>query len=247
MNKLERNAQLRLLWKRCSRPAATESDWRQLYEFVRDELSACNAPELNGIPDDRAACIDEYFNQKVFLAMRPDLRGPDHCGALVVFFRRYLRDRLDGLKRLVPPPEEASEGGALEETRGANEFVDLDQVLREGCGKSVEQIARSAEEFLSVLKADKEWAWLMLRHNYFSDADARVPLIHLAARHHIPSYHYRAAQLGINHSLEQGVEHFRGTIIGRWLEDVLGRQISVADIDCIEAALQILGFQALAG
>ena len=226
MSEQDRDAQLRLLWVRCSGPHATTTDWTQLYQLVRLVLINCHAPELGAWPEERSTAIDEYFNQKIFLAMRPGLRGPDHCGALVVFFRRYLRDFIDGRKRTEAFSADAdADADTAEENpsgdSGSNHFVDLDEILRYGAGRTAEQIALSAENFLSRLRTEKKWAWQMLRYSYFPDPSHRVPLATLAATYQIPSYHYRAGQLGINHKPDQGMGQAYGKVRRRNHEDPL--------------------------
>ena len=237
---LDRDSELRALWSTCAGGQATEADWTALYKLVRDVLSHCNAPELARRQEGRATLIDEYFNQKVFLPMRPDLRGPDHCGALVVFFRRYLRD---GSGLPLPPPPPPGPGGPDEPDLGG--FTDLDQMLREECGTTAADVSKSAQAFLTSLRTEQQWAWLLLRHGFCPDTDERTPLVQLARAHQIPAYHHRAGKLGINHQWDAGLDSFKGTMLGQWLEQALGASVSRENYACVGAALEILCFQAL--
>jgi hypothetical protein len=141
--------------------------------------------------------------------------------------------------------EEGEDGGVDQELQAPDDFRDLDWTLREGCGKTVAEIAGSAQQFLDHLRREEEWAWLMLRDGYFPDPDQRVPLSTLAKRDQIPAWNYRAGRLGIKHDSDENVELYRNTMLGDWLEQALGRAISVEIIDCVRAAIEILGYQAL--
>jgi len=249
MNRAQLDLLLSRLWARCEvNGGSSEADWSALHRFVSSVLMNCNAPELGGLPDERRAYVDSYFVDKIFLGMKPGSR-PYHCGALVVFFRRYLRSELDRVAKLVPLGEEQAdegeEGGSERERRAPDDFQDLDRVLREGCGKTVEEVARSAEQFLAHLQREEEWAWLMLRDGFFADQGERASLSTLAEVHQIPSWHYRARRLGINHKGGKDPELFRNTMLGAWLEEALGRPISREVDECVKAAIEILGFQAL--
>lgn len=243
MNSEDWDRELHDLWRRCASTTASEGDWRQLYQLVHQVLLRCNAPELAGLSDNRQTYIDEFFSQKVFLAMKPSARGPDHCGALILFFRRYLRDNLRSDNRLI---SESTNEREAEETSEIG-VGDLERLLPSHCGVTLEHVTSCATEFLDDLKANDEWAWLMLRYNFFPDKEDSIPLSHLAQRHQIPSYHYRAAQLGIKHRCEQGVEQFQKTMLGSWLEKALGTRLSDDQSECVDAAFKILGFVALKG
>lgn len=243
-----RDQELVDLWGRCSGRdpdrIPTDADWRQLYVLVRGVLERCNAPELSRLSGERADYIDEYFSEKVFLPMRPGLRGPDHCGALVVFFRRYLRTLAGskaGASESVSPPEPTEPP----DPPVSPTFRDVDRILREDCGRTADQVSEAAIAFLSSLTTDRYWASVMLRHNFCPDDEHRIPLQTLAHQHQIPSYHYRAGRLGINHQWHAGLGVFRGTIVGQWLEETLGAPISAEKSESVGAALEILCFHAL--
>lgn len=255
MNPEECDRELRRLWLLCSGDNVTEADWTQLYFLVRHVLTHCNVPALSKLPEERSVYIDEYFSQKIFLSMRPRLRGPDHCGALILFFRRHLLTILTGSHSVSLSPEEGTPGddermgGLLDDDPDPyachEPFKDVDRILAEECGKSVTHVSAAALKLLSKLKAEDTWAWLLLREGFCPDADDKVPVVRLAKERGMKSAHYRASQLGINHQWDSGLDSFKDTTLGSWLEDTLGRELSENIKDSIWGALEILCFHAL--
>ncbi len=255
MNSEEGDRELRRLWALCASDRATEVDWTALYHFVRRVLTQCNVPALSKLPEERSVYVDEYFNQRIFLGMRPGLRGPDHCGALILFFRRYLLTVLSGSNSVSLSPENMSPGE--DEGMGAvlddnpdpsachEPFKDVDRILAEECGKSVAQVSSAALKFLAALKAEDTCAWLLLSEGFCPDAGEKVPISQLAKARGIKSAHYRASQLGINHQWDSGLDSFKDTTLGNWLEETLGRALSANIRDSVWGALEILCFHAL--
>ena len=92
-----------------------EAEWSDFYRRVRIALLRCPASELAGLPDGRDAYIHEFFAEKMYFgrAQRmPETRNQTISGgALCFFFRNYLRDVLDGYRRM-PILEERS-GAAI--------------------------------------------------------------------------------------------------------------------------------------
>lgn len=96
------------------------------------------------------------------------------------------------------------------------------------------------------LKSHRRWIALYLCCHFCPHDEDAVPLSRLQRRHNIPSYDYRARQLGVTFSREQAVAlaQFRASHLGRWLEH-LGIPISVEHRVAAAAALKILCWHAV--
>lgn len=107
---------LNQLWKR--RDALSPQDWQKLHGLVHEVLGGIFFREHEGIPgagesSGRRDLVDDFFADKVF---RPVTRGAHlgrgiHSGALIVFFRNYLRDRIDRVPPEVRRPYEPATDG----------------------------------------------------------------------------------------------------------------------------------------
>src|SRR5688500_11391039 len=90
--------QLRDLWSR--RTSLTRAEWCELYDIVTRALASYRPGELAGLRESNEVYVQDYFADKVF---RLDLISRcDHVGALRVYYRNFLRDRLTAEKRSPP-------------------------------------------------------------------------------------------------------------------------------------------------
>ena len=74
-------------------------------------------------------------------------------------------------------------------------------------------------------------------------ADAPEPLYKLAERLRIPSYHYRAHQLGITRKKGEFGDDYEATQIGQWLGQELGLELTANP--AVLTALKILCLESL--
>ena len=251
----EDDLELRRLWRLCADQHASEADWKLLYQLVVRVLMHCNAPVLASMPDSRPIYIQEFFVDKIFQTMGPAVRGPDHCGALILFFNRYLLTKKRSIGDHVgvfPAVDVGIDGGGATGAESENKlpdgyepFKDVDETLKEQCDKTIEDVLKAATEFLDRLQATDSTAWRLLRHGFCPDADEKMSLSAVGRTYDFPTPHYKAARLGITHSFEAGLDTFRGTVLGSWLEATLGRTLSMEIAESVWGSLEILCFQAL--
>jgi hypothetical protein len=241
-NQHRHDAELRDLWKR--RAELDETGWSRLYVIVREILARCRPQILSALPEDHDVYVQDFVEDKVY---RPDLRSQiHHAGALCEAYERYLIDRQRRLKRrpeeVVSSPNEGDPDGLppekVSEPSGDDPAPDDKSVLAE-VGLSVEQVARSAQAWL---ESAESWIPVYLGLNYCPDAEMSEPLYLLVRRLGIANYHVKAQRLGITGNLGAA---FNNTMIGGWLADDLGIEISRENIGPIGVALKILCFQAL--
>lgn len=96
------------------------------------------------------------------------------------------------------------------------------------------RITTAAREFLD---RQETWVGLYLRHCLC--ASSPIPLLRF--KDHLPSYHYKAQQLGL---APPAHGDYRRTLLGRWLRS-LNLPTIFDDQDVAQAALKILCQQAL--
>lgn len=193
------------LWSR--RATLRETEWAELYALVAGVLRNYWPEELRGLHDDRMVYVQDFFLKKVFEPARHDSTIPYGFGALCDWFRRFLRDQLRRGRRR--PLEDTSENAWLvAESAAAGDC---------GCGGDDHelpdaQLGESAKQFLSQLDPYSQ-AYLALS----TCADDDLPISQIAERYRIPSYHRRAAQLGITRKRGEFVRGYEKTLLGRWM------------------------------
>jgi hypothetical protein len=126
--------------------------------------------------------------------------------------------------------ERACHDGAEQILLADNEFFDY--------GYSNQDVRERAKIFLNQLD---ETARIYLALH--ACADAPEPLYKIAERLRIPSYHYRAHQLGITRKKGEFGEDYETTQIGQWLTKELGLELK-ANPEVLQA-LKILCFESL--
>lgn len=195
-------------WQRLD--GLTEAEWRDFYVNVRQALLRCPAAELASLPDDKESYIDEFFTEKIFFKAQRTADGIQSIsgGALCVFFRRYLKDRIDYYKRFSSDDVYESP-----ETENASHEGEVHSFIRE-YGETL--LAERVAQFLAQLPS---WGLLMLGGHFCADAENSKPMSELCKN--VPSYHYKAQKLGITVSRRSdsflGYEH---TQIGQWIESL---------------------------
>jgi hypothetical protein len=226
------------LWAR--RDRLDESEWARLYDLVMQAL-ASNAPPREETSlvlgaEGRQAWRDSFFADKVVM---PAVAGNDAMsreltpGGLGVFYRNYLRDQVRRVKRR---PEYQGYEGA-EDDLADQGTASTDSPITDGPGASdgdsaeacsidpgalsegldAETIGESARRFLD---AADDWVVIYLAL-HFCHGRARLPLSKIHQQFQIPSYHYKARELGIAppRGGYEDFEAFGQTMLGRWLRD----------------------------
>ena len=231
----ETDAPLKALWQR--RDDLDESEWAQLYQQVQRLLTAYSFKELQGLTTSLDDCIHDFFIRKVFEpASREGYVGatPIHGGALRCYFQRFLLD----LHRVAHPGNHV----AIDEAESQVAEVAFRQFLDAAGSEPVEsldaatltRIATAARDFLDN---QEPWVRLYLRHCLC--ASSPIPLLRF--KDHLPSYHYKAQQLGL---APPAHSDYRRTLLGRWLRS-LNLPTIFDDRDVAQSALKILCQQAL--
>ncbi len=107
------------------------------------------------------------------------------------------------------------------------------------------QVSRSAKRWLA---ASEEWVPAYLAFSFCPDKEKREPLVKLAARLRISSYHYKATRLGINWDGKKSRDTGKGfaeTLIGQWVSKELGLELRQENASDIELAFSLLCIEAL--
>jgi hypothetical protein len=218
-------AELSGLWAR--RDQLSEKEWHRLYDLVMTTLASSPPGEEHGgvlSREAEAAWRDSFFTDKVLMpatagnaAMSRELTP----GGLHHFYRNYLRDQLRKVKRRREQQGyDGSEEDLAHNTPGPWSVADGQseddcECFGDDEQDSDEAIRRSARTFL---QASEDWVVVYLAL-HFCNGRERLPLSKIHQQFQIPSYHYKARQLGIappRGGFEELAE-FRQTMIGGWL------------------------------
>lgn len=223
------------LWK--SRDALNEAEWEELYRLTFSILSKSNPSILRSLPESKEHYIQDFFLLKVFEPAKHNSACPHGANELCSYFNNYLIDvyRSAGLRTtdLVEDYEEVER--ACEEAHDHSapadgEFFDY--------GFSRQDVHQRAQSFLEQL--DEIGRVYLALH---ACADAPEPLYKLAERLRIPSYHYRAHQLGITRKKGEFGDGYESTQIGHWLAKELGLELTANT--AVLTALKILCLESL--
>jgi hypothetical protein len=226
------------LWAR--RDRLDEAEWARLYDLVMQALAWSAPPReeasLVAGAEGRQAWRDSFFADKVVMpavagngAMSRELTP----GGLGVFYRNYLRDQLRKVKRrpeyqgyegaeddlvdegtvsATPPLEDGSDTSGGDSADACS--IDP-SAFSEGLDAAA--IRESARGFL---EAADDWVVIYLALHFCHGRD-RLPLSKIHQQFQIPSYHYKARELGIAppRGGYEDFEAFGDTMLGRWLQD----------------------------
>lgn len=223
------------LWQR--RDGLNEAEWDELYRLVCVILKRSFPSILRSLPESKEHYIQDFFLLKVFEPARRQSASPHGPNELCSYFNNYLIDvyRSADLRitDLVGDHEEIERN--CEKARAPAESLDKEFFEY---NMDYAEVHRRARRFLGDLD---EIARLYLALHACSDAPE--PLYKLAEHYRIPSYHYRARQLGITRKKGEFGEGYETTQIGRWLTMELG--LDVAPSPAVLAALKILCLESL--
>ena len=225
--------------------------YERLYKIVYGVLISYRPPELAGLREDREVYVQEFFQDKVY---RLDaIPSRVHVGALKTYYVRYLRDRLDEVAnrerqfKTADRDEEGDSDPANDRASDSqNDALQADRFaqLRES-GVSLEDVSNSAK---TLLTTKEPWVAVYLAFHFCPDNEQSEPLVRLARRLGISSYHQKAAKLGINWSPAKSGNRgmpFEETLIGRWGSRDLGIAFTPENRAMWDAALKILCYEAL--
>ena len=233
---MQSNERLSKLW--VARDELTESEWEELYKLTFSILGRSTPSILRSLPESKEHYIQDFFLLKVFEPAKHHSSSPHGANELCSYFNNYLIDvyRSAGLRTtdLVEDYDEVER--SCEDARdyaapADKEFFDY--------GLSHQDVQQRARGFLTQLD---EIARLYLALH--ACADAPEPLYKLAERLHIPSYHYRAHQLGITRKKGEFADDYESTQIGRWLAKELGLELTAGN-PAVLTALKILCLESL--
>jgi hypothetical protein len=237
------------LWAR--RTSLSEAEWTRLYRLCIALLEARpDAMEAQLVPARdhaaRRALRDSFFVDKVLMPAHSPGRvmGSElKPWALLGFYANWLRDQLRARGR---NPETGEEPDA---ERTADEATEIPGAERADC--TIEAPERvdgaalrvSARTFVQRLE---DWAVLYLAL-HFCHGRERLPLSRLHTMYAIPSYHYKARQLGI--APPRGgfgdSSDFADTLLGEWLTGS-GIALEAEALDAIRFAFDLLCLEAFA-
>jgi len=221
------------LWK--SRDDLTEAEWGELYKLVVSILKRSNPQILISLPENKEYYIQDFFLLKVFEPAKHDSSSPHGANELCSYFNNYLIDVYRSVRaRITDYVEDPEEIGVcretLDEVETDAEFFDY---------KLTHQaVHQRAQAFLEQLD-DVGRIYLALH----ACADAPEPLYKLAEQYRIPSYHYRANQLGISRKKGEFGVGYEFTQIGGWLSKELGLELTPNP--AVVSALKILCHESL--
>lgn len=223
------------LW--ANRDQLSEAEWEELYKLILSILKRSNPSILRSLPEAKEHYIQDFFLLKVFEPAKHNSSSPRGANELCSYFNNYLIDvyRGAGLRTTdwvenYDEVERSCEDAHDYAVPADSEFFEY--------GFSHLEVHQRARGFLEQLD---EIGRLYLALN--ACADAPEPLYKLAERLRIPSYHYRAHQLGITRKKGEFCDGYETTQIGRWLTRELGLELSASQE--VLTALKILCLESL--
>lgn len=240
------------LWSRRAR--LSEAEWSRLYELVMGVLEANPVreerdPKLGGRHGARAL-RESFFQDKVLKPATAPGADPNPeltLRALPVFYKRYLLDQIgksdrraetelptDNDQRMADPAPALGIFGTAD--------GDCDCLLESGDVDSC-ALQRNAREFL---RGQDDWVVLYLALHFCMGRE-RLPLSHIHEVYRIPSYHYKARNLGIAppRGGYREMAEFGNTLLGRWLSDN-GVALAEDNLAVIRHAFDLLCMEAFA-
>jgi hypothetical protein len=245
------DARLAVLWRH--RHSLNEDEWSELYRITVEILRSAHFKELAAFGEEREDLIQSFFVQAVMhRAMNGSTASCDHAGALYTFFRNYVIDELRSrnVKQkyvlsgdLIKGAGSESDPDAFIETCASadNSLETPSNALPEDIlaetGISPEAILTSAKLFL---RSQDTWVHIYLAYHFCPDEGDSLPLYELARRYQIPSYHSRAARLGITRKKNDLPSDYSKTVLGGWLYSLTGGPFEEVHFALYAAALKML-------
>jgi hypothetical protein len=232
------------LWRR--RTQLSDDEMVSMYGLVKRALRSYHPLELHALGEDKEELVHQFIYSKV-LRLAPghmDSRAapesaPSNSYAICAYFRRYLIDCLRSASHQRNVSME-SEGMAQEIDLHAHALDDpIDGVLLQH-GLDEASVRAAARAFIAGLDQPER---VVLAGTLGGYSECKGGLSAVAARHRVPSYHYRAVKLGVTMKKTADAADFSNTKIGRWLTDELGIAIDADNRDAILVALNLLAVE----
>ncbi len=233
---MQANERLPKLW--AARDELTVSEWEELYRLILSILGKSTPSILRSLPESKEHYIQDFFLLKVFEPAKHNSSSPHGANELCSYFNNYLIDVYRGAALRTTELVEDYDEVERNYENARDDAPPVDKEFFE-YGLSVEDVHARAKVFLDLLD---EIARIYLALH--ACADAPEPLYKLAERFRIPSYHYRALQLGITRKKGELADDYESTQIGSWLAKELGLDISNGN-PAVHTALKILCYESL--
>lgn len=248
------DSELSDLWMR--RFELPMADMTHLCTLVCQVLSSYRPRELAGLPEQHQDYVNHFIVDKI---LQPGGTGDFlHAGGLRLMYQNYLKDQLKvqntWTKQFVSATVDEDDESAgssdgidsyAQEPCGANFPRETEQALLREHHLTVDVVGAAAKSWLS---RSERWVLPYLAFNFCADKDVREPLVHLARRYAVHSYHAKAEKLGFNWDGEKARKsgrRFEATLIGKWLSEDLGISIDDDHMRVIKIAFDLLCFEAL--
>ena len=219
-------AELADLWAR--RGDLSQDEWSRLYRLVMGMLKANpvreeGEPSLGG-PGAVEHLRQSFFVDKVLLPATAADAEPNPeltLYGLPVFYRRYLLDQLRAIQRHGETELPEADDGRMADAKPENPYGWLGQVAADcECLDVSEEVDSCAlqDSARRFLRGEDDWVVIYLAL-HFCNGRERLPLSKIQRVYSIPSYHYKARQLGIAppRGGYEAMTQFGDTLIGRWL------------------------------
>ncbi len=235
------------LWRR--RTQLSDDEMVSMYDLVQRALRSYHPLELHALGEDKEELVHQFIYTKV-LRLAPGHMNSRACPesapsngyALCAYFRRYLIDCLRSASHQRNVSME-NDGMAQEIDLRAHALEDPVESVLVQHGLDEQRVRTAARAFIARLDEPER---IVLAGSLGGYSECKGGLSALAARHRVPSYHYRAVKLGVTMKKTADAADFSNTKIGRWLTDVLGIEIEVGNRDAILIALNLLAVESSA-
>ncbi len=237
------------LWFR--RDSLDEEGWNRLYKIVRAALINFTPSHLSGLRENREIYVNDFFTDKVLPPSA--LRRPIHVGGLRNIYINFLKDQLRKVKTqkkyFSSATDDDPDGDGEEDFEPSNSVEEVGEAstleLLEDAGLTLEVAVESARKWLG---SGEPWVPAYLAFHFCPESEKKEALRSVAQRLKIKSYHYKAAELGINWGNDKSGNTGRGfsdTLLGKWVSNDLGIKIVPENVGVIRAIFKILCSEAL--
>ncbi|KDR33456.1 hypothetical protein [Caballeronia grimmiae] len=235
---------LAALWRR--RTHLSHDEMVSIYTLVKSALRSYHPPELQSLREDKEELIAQFIYSKV-LRLEPghteshsgEQSAPSTRYAVCAYFRRFLIDCLRSASYQRDVSIEL-DGIGQQVDEHAHAVADPVESVLVQYGLSEARVRLLARDFVDGL--DK-YERLVLAGTLGWSSGGKGGLSGVAARHHIPSYHYRAVKLGVTVKKSAQSDDFAATKIGRWISATLGIAISADNQPAIFIVLNLLAVE----
>lgn len=241
-NQVQETSTLSDLWRR--RTHLSRDEMAMMYSLVIRALRPYHPLELQSLREDKEELVAQFIYAKVF-RLEPGHTSskastdsaPSNSYAVCAYFRRYLIDCLRSASHQHDVSMEA-EGIGQEVDEHAHALDDPIESVLMPYGLDELSVRRLAREFIRGLDDHEQ---VVLAGSLGWCSGWKGGLSGIAARHHVPSYHYRAVKLGVTLKKSARPADFAATKIGQWLSDVVGIEIEAENWNAILLVLNLLG------